>query len=176
MTVSSPSGGAAPASAGAGSSAQATASPSALRQQTLRVVVSFVSGLLFALGLGISGMVRPEKVIGFLDVTGNWDPALIGVMVGGILSYALIHALYKGKTRPLFEEDWRHIPRIGRDLPVNAVIGNVLFGAGWALAGYCPGPAIVSLSSGQQSVLIFVAAMLSGLLVYEVWERRRARA
>lgn len=169
MTVSAPSDGAAHASDG-----QGAASLSAARLRAVRVVVSFVSGLLFAIGLGISGMVRPEKVIGFLDVTGNWDPALIGVMVGGILSYALIHALYTSKTRPLFEEDWRHIPRIGRDLPVNAVVGNVLFGAGWALAGYCPGPAIVSVSSGQQSVLIFVGAMLGGLLLYEFWERSRA--
>lgn len=158
------------------SSSTSAAQAAEVGQERLRVFVSFVSGLLFALGLGISGMVRPEKVIGFLDVTGNWDPSLIGVMVGGILSYALIHALYRGKTRPLFEQDWRHMPRVGRDLPVQAVIGNVLFGAGWALAGYCPGPALVSLSSGHASALIFGASMVVGLFLFELWERSRSRA
>jgi uncharacterized membrane protein YedE/YeeE len=130
---------------------------------------AFLAGLLFAIGLGVSGMVQPAKVIGFLDISSleRWNPALMWVMVGAIGTFAAIQFFASRLPKPLFAANWSHIPARGHDLDTKASIGNLLFGIGWGLAGYCPGPAIVSLASGSGEPLIFVTAMFTGFFAYE---------
>ena len=104
-------------------------------------LTSFVSGIVFALGLGISGMTRPIKVIGFLDLFGNWDASLAFVMIGAIAVYFLAHRISLNMTSPLLAAKFSLPTR--SDLDRRLVIGAVIFGVGWGLAGFCPGPAIV---------------------------------
>jgi uncharacterized membrane protein YedE/YeeE len=127
-------------------------------------LTSFVSGIVFALGLGISGMTRPIKVIGFLDLFGNWDASLAFVMVGSIAVYFLAHRISLNMTSPLLAAKFSLPTR--SDLDWRLVIGAVIFGVGWGLAGFCPGPAIVSLASGATPVLIFVTAMTFGIYLH----------
>lgn len=127
------------------------------------VVAAFFVGLLFALGLGISGMTQPQKVIGFLDMDA-WDPSLIFVMIGAIGVHALFYRRILKRTRPVLDEKF-YIPE-KKAVTGALVAGSFIFGVGWAVGGYCPGPAIVSLASGQSSAFIFVAMMLVGMVVY----------
>lgn len=133
-------------------------------------VIAFVSGLLFALGLGIGGMTKPAKVVGFLDVAGDWDPSLAFVMGGALLVYFVVQRLTVARSRPLFDDTF-HLPT-RRDIDARLVVGSLLFGAGWGLAGYCPGPALVSLASGRATVVAFVAAMLAGMWIFARWNAR----
>ena len=130
---------------------------------------AFAAGLVFGAGLILSGMTDPGKVIGFLDVAGNWDPSLAFVMGGailvGIFAFALAHR--RAKT---FFGGAMHLPQ-NRDIDTRLVAGSAAFGIGWGLAGFCPGPALVSLGSGQEKAAIFVAAMLGGMLIYTAAER-----
>lgn len=123
-----------------------------------RVVATAAAGVLFGAGLVVSGMTDPRKVIGFLDFTGSWNPQLIGVMGGAVVVYASLLALLgrAGGARLLPPRNHR----IDRSL----LVGAAIFGVGWGLSGYCPGPAIVSLGSGARGVFVFVAAMIAGLL------------
>jgi 3-mercaptopyruvate sulfurtransferase SseA/uncharacterized membrane protein YedE/YeeE len=136
----------------------------------VRGLVAFVSGLLFALGLGVGGMTQPSKVLAFLDVAGDWDPSLAFVMGGALLVYFFVGRVALARPRPLFDDTF-HVPT-RRDVDARLVLGAVLFGAGWGLAGYCPGPALVSLASGRATVVVFVAAMLAGIWIFQ---RRNAR-
>ena len=131
----------------------------------------FVVGLLFGTGLIVSGMTDPGKVIGFLDLFGAWDPSLALVMGGAILVGVSAFALAKRRTTT-FLGGALTLPS-SRDIDRRLVVGGLLFGAGWGLAGFCPGPAIVSLASGQPKAAVFVVAMLAGMLVFEFAERRR---
>ena len=131
----------------------------------------FVVGLLFGTGLIVSGMTDPGKVIGFLDLFGAWDPSLALVMGGAILVGVFAFALAKKRTTT-FLGGALTLPG-SRDIDRRLVVGGLLFGAGWGLAGFCPGPAIVSLGSGQPKAAVFVVAMLAGMLVFEFTERRR---
>lgn len=124
---------------------------------------AFVVGLIFAVGLGISGMTQPQKVIGFLDLTA-WNPSLIFVMVGAILVHAAVYPLVRRRPSPLLAESFQVPSR--REISPSLLAGAFLFGLGWGIGGYCPGPAITSLSSGTYQVLLFVAMMLIGMLVY----------
>ena len=133
----------------------------------------FAVGLLFGIGLILSGMTDPGKVIGFLDLFGAWDPSLALVMGGAILVGVFAFALAKRRTTT-FLGGALTLPG-SRDIDRRLVVGGLLFGAGWGLAGFCPGPAIVSLASGQPKAAVFVAAMLAGMLVFEFSERRRQR-
>jgi uncharacterized membrane protein YedE/YeeE len=128
-----------------------------------RGVVAFVSGVVFAAGLAISGMTKPTKVVDFLDFTGSWDPSLAFVMIGaiGVHVYFARHAL--GMRAPLFAD--RFDLSTKRRLDARLVGGAALFGIGWGLGGYCPGPAFVSLAAGSMGAIVFVAAMLAGLFV-----------
>lgn len=125
----------------------------------------FVSGLLFALGLGISGMTQPQKIIAFLDVTGNWDPALALVMGGALVAFGGMHRLVLRRAQPLYGHSFR-IPE-GRDLDARLLSGAAIFGVGWGLGGFCPGPALVSLLSGAPAVFLFVGSMLLGIAIAE---------
>jgi len=127
-------------------------------------VTSFFAGLVFALGLGISGMTRPIKVIGFLDFFGQWDASLALVMVGAIGIYFLASRFSRTMPAPWLEPKFAIPSRT--DVDRRLVAGAVLFGIGWGLAGFCPGPAITSLASGASPVAVFVAAMAVGIYVY----------
>ena len=122
----------------------------------------FASGLLFALGLGISGMTLPQKVIGFLDFAGeNWDPSLALVMIGSAGVFLLLHRLVLQRSSPLFNTEF-HVPtRTDIDAPL--VVGAALFGIGWGMVGLCPGPALTALVSGETQAWIFFVAMIVGM-------------
>ena len=128
-------------------------------------LAALLSGFVFALGLGISGMTLPSKVVGFLDVAGAWDPSLAFVMVGAIGVHLVGHRLAMRRATPLFDATF-HLPA-ARKVDARLVGGAALFGVGWGLAGYCPGPAIVSLVSGVPAVLVSVASMAVGTIVYD---------
>jgi len=135
------------------------------------LITSFSSGVLFAIGLGISGMTRPVKVIGFLDFSGNWDPSLALVMIGAIGVYFIADRMRRGMPSPSFGAKFA-IPS-GTDLDLRLIGGAALFGVGWGLGGFCPGPAIVSLASGATPVAIFVASMISGMYLHSRISRDR---
>jgi uncharacterized membrane protein YedE/YeeE len=122
---------------------------------------SFVSGMMFALGLGISGMTRPAKVIGFLDFFGEWDASLAFVMLGAIAVYFLAYRWSRKMSAPLFAPAFS-LPKRG-DLDAKLILGAALFGAGWGLGGFCPGPALTAIASGALPVYIFVVAMVIGM-------------
>ena len=128
-----------------------------------------VVGFIFALGLGISGMTQPQKVVGFLDVFGNWDPSLMFVMIGSIAVHFILFRLIKKRGTPLFSSQW-HLPTKTQITP-SLVIGSVVFGVGWGLGGYCPGPALVSLGSIQARPFIFITAMIIGMLIFKVVDK-----
>ena len=135
----------------------------------MNALFAFVSGLVFGVGLILSGMTDPGKVIGFLDVAGNWDPSLAFVMGGAILVGFFAFRL-AGKRARSFFGGAMHLPQRG-DIDNRLVGGSLVFGIGWGLAGFCPGPALVSFASGMDKAAIFVAAMLGGMLVYTAAER-----
>ena len=127
-------------------------------------IASFICGILFSIGLGISGMTQPQKVIGFLDVFGEWDLSLVFVMFGAVLSYLILQLwIQRNFSIPLLGGSFQIPTR--KDLDRSLIIGALLFGSGWGLGGYCPGPAITSLGSGSLNALLFVVAMGIGMLV-----------
>lgn len=132
-------------------------------------ISAFIVGLIFALGLGISGMTQPQKVIGFLDIFRNWDPSLMFVMVGAIVVHAILYRLIRRRSAPIFSPKW-HVPE-NKEITKSLVIGSVIFGFGWGLAGYCPGPALTSLASFESRPLIFVASMLVGMLAFKFFNK-----
>jgi uncharacterized membrane protein YedE/YeeE len=140
--------------------------------RTWQGVAAAIAGLLFGVGLALSGMTRPSKVIGFLDVTGDWDPSLAGVMGGAIAVHAVVNLLLKRRAAP-FAADRFALPT-RRDIDSRLVAGAATFGIGWGLAGYCPGPGITSLVSGSAPAAVFVVAMLSAMWVTSKVERTAA--
>lgn len=136
----------------------------------MQLVIALLSGLIFGLGLILSGMTNPAKVLGFLDLAGHWDPSLAFVMGGALLVGSL--AFSRALKRPTaFLGDAFRVPgatHIDRRL----VLGGLTFGIGWGLAGFCPGPALASLWQGGTEPLLFFAAMLAGMALFEVLERR----
>lgn len=134
-------------------------------------ISEFVVGLLFGLGLMLSGMTDPAKVIGFLDLFGNWDPSLAFVMGGAIAVGFFAFALAKKRTTN-FLGGALHLPK-STHIDKRLVFGNLAFGAGWGLAGFCPGPALVSMAAGQDKALVFVLSMVFGMIAYELIQRRK---
>lgn len=135
-------------------------------------LASLLAGLVFGLGLIISGMANPEKVLGFLDLAGDWDPSLAFVMAGAILVGLLAFAVARRRTLSFLGFSLK--------LPTNTrvdkrlILGGLTFGAGWGLAGFCPGPALVALGAGEIKAAVFVASMVAGMALFEFVERRRA--
>ena len=125
-------------------------------------LVALTTGFLFALGLGLSGMTDPHKVIGFLDVFGHWDPSLMFVMIGAIGVHAVTYQLIRKRSSPLFSHIW-HVPKKSA-LSVRLAVGSIIFGIGWGLAGYCPGPSLVSAAAAEPTAIIFVLGMIAGML------------
>ena len=136
------------------------------------VFTSLLTGLVFGLGLIVSGMANPVKVLGFLDLAGAWDPSLAFVMAGAIAVAALAFALAKKRTASFLGAAMK-LPGSSRDIDRRLVIGSVLFGIGWGVAGFCPGPGLVALGMGEIKALVFVAAMLLGMGLFELIERRK---
>ena len=132
-------------------------------------ITEFVAGLLFGLGLLLSGMSDPGKVLGFLDLLGTWDPSLALVMAGAILVGMLAFTVAKKRTMN-FLGGALHLPTANQ-IDRRLVIGALLFVAGWGLAGLCPGPSLVSMFSGQPKAAVFVLAMVIGMLLYEAADR-----
>lgn len=130
---------------------------------------AFAAGLVFGVGLILSGMTDPGKVIGFLDVAGDWDPSLAFVMGGAIL-VGFFAFRFAGKRATTFLGSALQLPH-NRAIDKRLVAGSVVFGIGWGLAGFCPGPALVSFGSGVDQAAAFVAAMLGGMLLYTAADR-----
>jgi uncharacterized membrane protein YedE/YeeE len=141
----------------------------------LQIAAAFAAGLLFGAGLEVSRMVDPAKVLGFLDIAGDWDPSLAFVLAGAVATAGIGFRLVLGhSTRPLFAEIYR-LPT-ARDIDRRLVAGAVLFGVGWSLVGLCPGPALANLGLAFRPAAIFVAAMLAGMALFKLSDRARAGA
>ncbi len=130
-----------------------------------RLLSALTAGILFGLGLTVSGMVNPAKVVGFLDLAGNWDPTLAVVMIGALAVAAPTFRLILKRPYPLLAPVFSLPSRT--DLDARLLCGAALFGIGWGLVGLCPGPALAALVTGSSSVLIFVGAMLAGVIGYK---------
>ncbi|MDM0083456.1 YeeE/YedE family protein [Variovorax sp. J31P179] len=141
----------------------------------LIALASLLSGLVFGLGLIVSGMANPAKVLGFLDLAGHWDPSLAFVMAGAIAVGTVAFMVANRRAASLLGAPMR-LPS-SRLIDRRLVGGSLLFGVGWGIAGFCPGPALVSLGMGEVKAVVFIAAMLAGMALFELLElRRRAPA
>ena len=140
-----------------------------LHNNTFHRISEFLVGLFFGLGLMLSGMTDPGKVIGFLDLFGAWDPSLALVMGGAIMVGVFAFTVAKKRTTTFLGGVLRF--PTNADIDKKLVIGSLMFGAGWGLAGFCPGPALVSMADGQPKALVFVLAMLVGMLGFELMDR-----
>jgi uncharacterized membrane protein YedE/YeeE len=137
----------------------------------MQSLISLITGLIFGIGLIVSGMADPAKVLGFLDLTGLWDPSLALVMAGAIGVGALAFAIAGRRATSFIGLDMK-LPS-SRQLDRRLMAGSVLFGIGWGIAGFCPGPGLVALGMGESRALIFVLAMIAGMGLFELIERRR---
>lgn len=144
-----------------------------MNQTAMQRASEFIVGLVFGWGLLLSGMTDPGKVIGFLDLAGAWDPSLALVMAGAIAVGFFAFGIAKKRTSNFFGGALQ-LPK-AQDMDRRLVLGSLVFGAGWGLAGFCPGPALVSMAAGQPKALVFVLAMLAGMLVFEWTERAMGR-
>lgn len=129
------------------------------------ILAAFLSALMFGVGLGVAGMTLPSKVIGFLDVTGNWDPSLAFVMIGAIAVHSVFYRLITKRESPILTTNFQ-IPT-KRQIDPKLILGSLIFGAGWGLGGFCPGPAIVAAVSGELSVLVFLVSMIAGVYLHQ---------
>ena len=132
-------------------------------------MISFVSGMIFGVGLSVSNMINPEKVLGFLDIFGLWDPSLIFVMMGAIIISAPAFFLFRSKNKPLFADNFT-MPAL-KSIDKNLIIGSGMFGIGWGMVGFCPGPAISSLALLNTYSVFFVLSMLGGFLLTKLVDR-----
>ena len=123
-------------------------------------IISLVSGIIFGVGLVISEMINPEKVLGFLDLFGNWDPSLAFVMIGALIISSPLFYIIKNKEKPLFAEKFNYSNN--KEVNNRLIVGSALFGAGWGLGGLCPGPAISSIALININSITFVFAMFFG--------------
>lgn len=139
----------------------------------MNLIITFLSGLIFAVGLGISGMTQPHIVRGFLDVFGNWDPRLLGVMVGAIFVHATAFRFIKKRTSPLLEETFQLPSK--KDIDGRLILGAAIFGIGWGWTGICPGPGLVALLSGDVRFILFIGALLIGMITFQFVQRKFLR-
>ena len=126
-------------------------------------VVSLISGIIFGVGLTVSQMINPAKVLGFLNISDDWDPSLAFVMIGALIVSSPFFHLFKNNKKPVFADSFSYSNN--KELNKKLIIGSSLFGAGWGLAGLCPGPAIASLALLNPSSLIFVITMFVGFYI-----------
>lgn len=137
-------------------------------------IAAFIAGIVFAVGLTISGMARPDKIVGFLDFAGAWDASLAFVMIGAIGVHFVAHRIAATRIAPLFDDRF-HLPT-SKDIDRRLVVGAVLFGVGWGLGGYCPGPAILATGGGSLVGFVFLGGMTIGILLESRVLRRRTAA
>lgn len=137
------------------------------------IATSFLAGLIFGIGLIVSQMVNPAKILAFLDVAGDWDPSLAFVMGGALTVTAIGYRLLDRQHKPVYGSIFQKPGK--NDLDVRLIGGAAVFGIGWGLAGLCPGPALVVLSSGANEAVIFCVAMIAGMAAYKWLERLRAQ-
>lgn len=138
------------------------------------VFASLLAGLVFGLGLILSGMTNPAKVLGFLDLAGHWDPSLVLVMIGAIAVGVVAFFVARSRTVSFLGAEM-NLPSV-RHIDRRLVLGSALFGIGWGIAGFCPGPGLVALGMGEAKAAVFVAAMIIGMGVFELLELRRQAA
>lgn len=136
----------------------------------MKGLIALISGFIFAIGLGVSGMTQPHIVRGFLDVFGDWNWSLMGVMGGAIAVHAVSYRLILKRQSPILDTKFQ-LPQ-KKDIDARLISGAVIFGLGWGWAGICPGPGIVSLVSGNLSFFYFVGSMLMGMKLFQVFEKR----
>ena len=130
----------------------------------MQALTSLLTGLVFGLGLSISGMIDPSKVLGFLDVFGNWDPTLLVVMGSTLIVVATGFTVILKRPKPVFADVFALPTR--KDLDSKLIFGAILFGIGWGLAGFCPGPAIAGLALLKTETVLFVLSMIAGMLIH----------
>ena len=133
-------------------------------------VVSLISGIIFGVGLSVSQMIDPAKVLGFLNIFGAWDPSLAFVMIGALIVSSPFFHLFKNNDKPVFADSFSYSNN--KELNKKLIIGSSLFGAGWGLAGLCPGPAIASLALLNTSSIVFVIAMFVGFYLSDMYKRK----
>jgi uncharacterized membrane protein YedE/YeeE len=131
----------------------------------LRVLAALVSGLIFGFGLSLSGMLDPARVRGFLDITGDWDPSLAFVLGGAVIVATIGYRVSRFVGRPLLDDRFFLPAKTAIDRPL--IVGSAIFGVGWGLAGFCPGPAVASLALGLAPTVLFVIAMLAGMILHD---------
>ena len=131
-----------------------------------KLVSALGAGFLFGIGLWVSGMANPKKVLGFLDITGNWDASLMLVMGGAVIVTGVAFRFVLQREKPFFAETF-HLPR-KKDIDVSLVAGSAIFGIGWGIVGYCPGPALTALSTVSAESAVFVAAMIAGGILHRL--------
>ncbi|MDH5581139.1 MAG: YeeE/YedE family protein [Bdellovibrionales bacterium] len=130
------------------------------------IVLSFIVGVVFSVGLVISGMTNPKVVTGFLDVFGQWNAALVFVMAGAVITNLFLFNLIKKKNKPWFSHKF-YLPT-AKNIDKKLVVGSAIFGIGWGVLGVCPGPGIVNLVTGELWALIFVGSMILGMLIHKI--------
>jgi uncharacterized membrane protein YedE/YeeE len=135
-----------------------------------RNLVAALAGVLFALGLGLAGMTQPAKVLSFLDVSGDWDPSLAFVMGGAAITFGICYHVIRRRQTPLLAQHFS-VPTT-KQVDWRLIGGSALFGVGWGLGGFCPGPGVVSLASGGAGALVFTATMLLGMGTFKLWRDR----
>ena len=141
----------------------------------MKLALGYLIGLVFGVGIALSGMMNPAKVLNFFDIAGTWDPSLILVMGGALAVTAIGYRLVFGRDRPLIDDHF-HLPKASA-IDARLVGGSALFGVGWGIAGFCPGGALPAIGTGRPEVFIFIAALLAGILATRaVVDRRTATA
>jgi uncharacterized membrane protein YedE/YeeE len=141
--------------------------------QVRPAILAYLSGALFGVGLAVSGMTQPAKVVAFLDVFGAWDPSLAFVMGGAIAVYMPLYRRVARMRSPILGSIFSLPTR--KDIDAKLLIGAALFGVGWALGGFCPGPALTSVGTLSTSALVFVAALIAGSMTYQLLHERQVR-
>jgi uncharacterized membrane protein YedE/YeeE len=132
---------------------------------------ALTAGVVFGVGLGVAGMTQPDRIIGFLDVAGTWNASLAFVMMGALAVHVVLLRVVRRRGKPLFDTEL-HLPT-RKDIDPRLVAGAAIFGVGWGLAGYCPGPALVTLGSASPAAILFVAAMAIGMVAQHMTDAKR---
>lgn len=136
----------------------------------MRVISALLVGLMFGIGLTISGMINPAKIIGFLDIAGRWDPSLLVVMLSALVVSFVGYRIVLAREKPAFEPSFQLPTKTAIDRPL--LVGSALFGAGWGLSGLCPGPAVSAAALGKGEVYVFLVALLAGMVLKDGLARR----